>query len=332
MRKITWVLVLAAIAWSGWWAVASFGLRSSISAWLDARSAEGWQAEVSAVRGGGFPMTLHAGLTDLALADPRAGLAITTDSLQISAPAWWPGNVLVILDDGPILVASPVGRNTLTMQNSVMALNLHPGTALELNALGWTSDQWTVANTAGPAVQADDLTLTMTQTSGPTYDIVARANTFSPGDATRRALRLPDGFPRAFDSLQMQATITFDTPWDRRALDVRRPQPRQINLHLAEARWGDLHLNVAAELSVDENGIADGTVALQAQNWRSILDLAERSGSLPSALRRQSESILRALAQASGNPNALDITLNVNQGVIALGFIPLMPAPRFTLR
>lgn len=332
MRKLMWVIALAAGAWCGWWFVASTGLQSSVSTWLDARAAEGWQAEVSDIEGGGFPLTLRAGLTDLALADPRAGVAITTDRLDISAAAWWPGNVEVTLDENPILLASPLGRNLLTMQNGVMALNLHPGPALELSALGWTSEDWSLAGQNGVMSQASDLTLTMTQTSGATYDLVASANTFAPGDATRRALRLPESFPSAFDSLQMQATVTFDTEWDRRALDRRRPQPRQIDLHLAEARWGDLHLNLAADLSVDENGIADGEVALQAQNWRAILDLAEASGRLPSGLRRQAEGILRALARASGNPDALDVTLNVNQGMIALGFIPLVPAPRFILR
>lgn len=332
MRKLMWMIALIALAWSGWWFVASSGLRGGVSTWLDARAAEGWQAEVSGIEGGGFPVSLRAGLTDLALADPRAGLAIATDRLDISAPTWWPGDVTITLDDGPILLASPLGRNLLTMQDGTMALNLHPGTALELEALGWTSGRWSVADQGAIMSQASDLTLTTTQTDGPTYDIVARANTFAPGDATRRALRLPDSFPQAFDSLQMRATVTFDTVWDRRALDSRRPQPRQIALHLAEARWGDLHLNFAADLNVDANGIADGEVALQAQNWRSILDLAEASGTLPSELRRQAEGILRALAQASGNPEALDITLNVNKGMIALGFIPLVPAPRLILR
>lgn len=332
MRKFTWVIALAVLAWCTWWFVASLSLRNSVATWLDTRTAEGWQAEVSDIEGGGFPLFLRAGLTDLALADPRAGVAIATDRLDISATAWWPGNVEIVLDDGPILLASPLGRTALTMQNSVMALNLHPGPALELSTLGWTSQDWSLAGPNGTALQADDLTMTMTQTSGPTYDIVARANTFAPGEGTRRALRLPESFPRAFDSLQMQATVTFDTEWDRRALDTRRPQPRQINLRLAEAQWGDLHFNLATELSVDANGIADGEVALQAQNWRSILDLAEASGRLPSGLRRQLEGIIGALARSSGNPEALDMTLNVNQGTVALGFIPLFPAPRFILR
>ncbi|MEX0309783.1 MAG: DUF2125 domain-containing protein [Tateyamaria sp.] len=332
MRKLMWIVALLCLAWSGWWWAASSGLRGAVTAWFDVRAAEGWQAELRDVEGGGFPFALQAGLRDVALADPEAGLAIRTDRLDISAPAWWPGDVTVSLDDGPILVASPLGRSMLTMQSGIMALNLHPGTALELEALGWTAGQWQVSDAEGITATATDLTLTLVQTEGARYALTTRANGFAPGEATRRGLRLPDGFPDAFDSLQMRADITFDRPWDRRALDDRRPQPRVIDLHLAEAIWGDLQFNVSAALTVDASGVPAGTVAIQAENWRTMLDLAQNVGALPAQLRSQAEAILQALANASGNADTLDVELTLRDGAVRLGFIPLAPVPRFVLR
>ncbi|WP_299281026.1 DUF2125 domain-containing protein [uncultured Tateyamaria sp.] len=332
MRKLLWILALCAVGWCGWWWAASTGLRGSINAWFEDRAAAGWQADLSGIDGGGFPLTLVAGLRDVALADPDAGLAIETDRLDITAPAWWPGDVTVTLSDAPILLASPLGRSTLTMANGVMALNLHPGTALELEALGWTSGPWRLADPLGVQAQADTLTLTMTQTTGAAYAVTARADGFAPGDSTRTALRLPETIPRAFDSLQLNADVTFDRPWDRRALEARRPQPRQIDLHLAEARWGDLNLNIAANLVVDDNGTPEGSVALQAENWPAMLDLAEAAGILPTQLRRQADSILRALARASGNETTLDVDLALRGGAVYLGFIPIAPAPKLVIR
>ena len=332
MRKLIWIVVLAAMAWWGWWWVASTALHRATAAWFEDREAEGWQAELGGLGGGGFPLRLQAGLSDIALADPDAGLAIATARLDISAPTWWPGQVTVTLDQGPIRVASPLNRGALTMQDGIMSLNLRPGTALELEALGWTSGPWRVADAAGVQVQADTLTLTMTRTKGPNYAFEAQANGFAPGDATRSNLRLPDTFPRAFDSLAMRATVTFDQPWDRRALDTARPQPRQIELHLAEARWGDLSLKIAASLAVNSAGIPDGDLSLQTENWRTMLDLAERSGTLPAAFRNQAESILEALANASGNPDTLDVDLTLRNGAVYLGILPIAPAPRLALR
>ncbi|WP_299772787.1 DUF2125 domain-containing protein [uncultured Tateyamaria sp.] len=332
MRKVMWIVALAVLAWCGWWWVASAGLRSGVQTWFDARQADGWQAELRDVESGGFPFALKAGLRDIALADPQAGLAIETQALDIAAPAWWPGDVAVTLDDGPILIASPLGRSTLTMADGVMALNLHPGTALELDALGWTAGPWQVSDPEGVQMQADDLTLTMTQVEGAQYGLVATAGTFTPGTATRRGLRLPDNFPRAFDSLQLRADVTFDQPWDRRALDQRRPQPRVIDLHLVEAIWGDMKFNLSADLTVDAQGVPTGTVAIQAENWREMLDMSETAGLLPTQLRGQAEGVLQALAGASGNENTLDVELSVRDGAIRLGFIPLAPAPRLILR
>ena len=332
MRRLIWIAVLAAMAWSGWWWVASTALHRATAAWFNDRAAEGWQAELGGLGGGGFPLRLRAGLSDIALADPDAGLAIATARLDISATAWWPGDVTVTLDEGPIRVASPLSRGTLTMQDGIMALNLRPGTALELEALGWTSGPWRVADTAGVQMQADTLTLTMARTKGPAYAFEAQADGFAPGDATRGTLRLPDTFPRAFDSLALRATVTFDRPWDRRALDTARPQPRRIELHLAEARWGDLSLNFAASLGVDSTGIPDGDLSVQAENWRTMLDLAERSGTLPAAFRNQAENILELLAGASGNPETLDVDLTLRDGTVYLGFLPIAPAPRLVLR
>ena len=332
MRKLIWIFVLAAILWSGWWLVASISIRTGIATWFESREAEGWQAELGELTGGGFPLSLQTSLRDVALADPDAGLALQTSRLDISAPAWWPGDVTVSLDDTPILMASPLGRSTLVMESGVMALHLHPSSALELETLGWTSDAWQLNDAAGTQVEAESLTLTMAQTTGPTYDLNAQANQFAPGDATRARLRLPDNFPRAFDSLTLQATVTFDTEWDRRALDTARPQPRRIDLHLAEARWGDLRLNFAAALDVDSAGVPTGDVSLQAENWNTMLDLAEASGILPNSLRGQAEGILRMLAGASGHPDNLDVDLTLRDGAIYLAFFPIAPVPRLIIR
>lgn len=332
MRKVMWIVALAALAWCGWWWFASAGLRGAVQTWFDAQRAQGWQAEVRAVEGGGFPLTLRAGLRDIALADPAAGLAIETEALDITAPAWWPGDVTVTIDDAPILIASPLGKSTLTMADGVMALQLHPGTALELEALGWTAGPWQVDDADGLRMQADDLTLTMEQLEGAQYALVATADTFTPGAAARRGLRLPDNFPRAFQSLQLRADVTFDQPWDRRALDQRRPQPRVVDLHLAEAIWGDMKFNLSADLTVDAQGVPAGTVAIQAENWRDMLDMSETAGLLPTQLRGQAEGVLQALAGASGNENTLDVELSVRDGAIRLGFIPLAPAPRLIIR
>jgi hypothetical protein len=85
-------------------------------------------------------------------------------------------------------------------------------------------------------------------------------------------------------------------------------------------------------LTIDEAGTPTGTINIQAENWQVMLDLAERSGALPSGFRQQAESGLSSLARFSGDPSALDVQMNLRGGFMFVGFIPVGPAPKITLR
>lgn len=332
MRRLLWIFTSLALIWCIWWGVASAVLRGSVQTWLEARQAEGWQAEAQ-IDGGGFPSTLVAQLKSLALADPATGVALEADTLRLEADAWWPGRARVHLPASPMRLAAPDGRAELLMDQGLMTLQLAPSAALTLRDLSWTSGPWGISQPAGSLVSADALILAMQQTEAPkTYTFDINAQTLAPGTRLREALRVPTDWPLAFESFRADMTVTFDRPWDLRALEDRRPQPRQVVLSLAEAAWGTLRLNLAADLEVDAEGIPTGEIRIQARNWRTMLDLAQTAGLLPPQLRPQAESVLSSLAGATGNPNTIDVTLTARGGFLALGFIPLAPAPRLILR
>lgn len=334
MRRIIWAVVIAALAWSGWWALAAQGLSGGITAWLDARRTAGWQAEAAEVSTSGYPLRLDTLVRDLALADPATGVAVEIERLAFSSPAWWPGDVTMTLPSEAVRLSSPTGRATLTASAAAADLKLHPGRALELEAMSLVSGPWGIVRPEGDLVSAQDVTLRMVQQeSDPAlYDIRAEAAEFTPGQLAREAWFIPDDWPIAFDSFVLQMRVAFDRPWDRSALEQSRPQPRQIDLELAEAAWGEVRLRMAAALTVDAEGTPSGTVNLQARNWREILTLAQTAGILPPDLRPQIESVLAALAGSDGNPEAFDITLSLSNGWVSVGFLPIGPAPRIFLR
>ncbi len=335
VRRLIWIAIVAATLWCAWWAVAAFGLHSGLTAWFDARRGDGWQAEVQGPDMRGFPLTLRADLTGIALADPDTGLAIEVPTLNIAAPTIWPGDVTVTWPPAPILIATPQGKAEATAQHSVMGLALHPGPALALEHLAWDAGPWRITTPEGSLATATALRLAMVQSGdrdSATYTIEATAPDFAPGTTPRAAWRVPDDWPLTFDALSINATLDFDRRWDLRALDERRPQPRRIALHLAEAHWGDLRLRVAADLTVDAEGIPTGTVNLQAENWRVMLDLAQTAGVLSAGMKTQAEQGLDRLARMGGNPKALDLQLNLRGGFMAVGIIPIGPAPRLILR
>jgi hypothetical protein len=334
MRRLIWVALFLAILWCAWWAVFGWGLKSALDVWFDDRRTDGWQADYATLELRGFPTRVQADMTDIVLADTASDLVMNLPALTIGAPTHWPGDVTLSLSDEPISFVSPQGRSTLQVLNAEADLQLHPGSSLELERISAVAGEWSLLSGTRSLLGANDLTLTMDQsdTSSTTYNFIAQANDLSPGEIPRTVLRLPADWPVTFDTFTMNGNVTFDKPWDISALETARPQPRVINLKLAEAAWSKLRLFFAAELTIDEAGTPTGTINIQAENWQVMLDLAERSGALPNALREQAEKGLSTLARFSGDPSALDVQMNLRGGFMFVGFIPIGPVPRIQLR
>ncbi|WP_299676294.1 DUF2125 domain-containing protein [uncultured Roseobacter sp.] len=334
MPRIIWAGLVLALAWSGWWLWATAAAERAVERWFAERRAEGWQAEYARLDLAGYPLRFDAEVLLPALADPGTGVALTASHVGVSAPAWWPGDLTVRLPADAITLASPEGRATLLMQAATADMELTPGNALELERLQFGAGPWSLGGPQGQVVLADDLRLAMVQdeSTPQRYALSVGAAALQPGSVPRAALRVPESWPVSFDSFALEMEVVFDRVWDRRAVEVARPQPQRIEIDLAEAVWGTLELRAAAELTLDAQGVPEGPLSLQARNWQEILGLAERSGALPAALVPQARSVLQALAAASGDPRAIDVTLTLRDGLVLLGFVPLGPAPRLVLR
>lgn len=334
MRRLFTLGLVFLLSWCGWWVFAAFSLENGIARWLDDRRGEGWQAEVQDISTAGFPASIEARLVNPALADPHTGVAFEASQLVIRAPAWWPGYAQVVFPAEEMVFASPEARRSLLTHDATADLRLKPGTALELEEMALTSGAWALTAPEGSIMAAQGITMRMRQadTTAAQYDFTLQAPAFQPGSLPRRALRIPADWPIAFDSLALEMTVLFDRPFDITTLEAARPQPRRIDMPLAEAAWGKLLMRAAAGLDVSDSGLLTGEVSLQMRNWRDMLKLAETAGVLPAALRPQVENILAALARGGGNPDAIDLELSLRNGNVFLGFIPLGPAPRLVLR
>lgn len=333
MRIVKWILGLV-LLWSLFWAIAAFTLRTGITGWFDLRQAEGWQAEMSGIETGGYPWRHQTRLVDPLLADPQTGRAWSADSLLIDSPAIWPGRQTLRFAETPQYLSYFDDTEILTARNMAAKLDLEPGLALELKSMGLTSDAWSVATQDDMLAQGSALQLTMTQDeeSPETYQIVLDIPEFAPGPRLRRLIGSASTLPDRFDALETQANIRFDRPWDRRALENRRPQPTRIELRRFDIIWGPLKISAAGRVDVDEQGLPEGIVNIRAENWRDMLRMAQSAGALPQAAVQSAERALGFLAGLGGRPETLDVQLNLSQGMIALGPLPLGPAPRLRLR
>lgn len=333
MIRIIATILGAGLLYAVYWAAAGWWLQNSIADWFDTQRGRGWQADYAELSLTGFPSRQVTAIAAPALADPTTGAAWQADALTIDSRAVWPGHVTVSLPDAPQRFAYFDQTLEVTTKGLSADLRLKPGLALELESVALTSGAWSAVQDDEPLARADSLTLSAKQAdTTETYAITARADAFAPGARLRRVARLTRTLPDAFETFEFQAIVTFDKPWDRSAVEVARPQPRHVNLRLAEAQWGALRVLAAGEFTVDAAGVPEGTITIKAENWRDMLLIAQQSGVLPDELARAAERSLTLLEGLGGNPNALDLRLNLRGGAVALGPIPLGAAPRLTLR
>ena len=322
-------VVLASGAWFGWAAVTE----RAVTGWLDARAAEGWVVTRQDVAVAGFPTEFVTLFTDLTLADPATGLAWSAPTFTLRQAVFDPGRIEAIWPETHT-IASPYERLTITAGELASALDLRPGANLALQASETRMRDLTIDSTLGWQSHLAEGVVEMRLQPGetPSYAIGFRATELTPPEEIADLIDPAGVLPEAIPVVLSEAVVTFDRAWDLSALEVARPQPTRIDLSEARAEWGDLMLRLSGGLDVDAEGRPTGEIAIRAQNWPAMLDMAERAGLLRGEWRSSVERGLGFLAGLSGRREDLDVTLRFEAGFMFLGPLPIGEGPRLRLR
>ena len=331
-RLIVIVLVLAGL-WMGYWAVGSTMLERQLSSWIDARRAEGWAADVGAVEVKGFPNRFDTILTDVQFADPATGVAWQAPFLQLLALAYRPTEVIVVLPETHRL-STPLQTIDFTSERTRGSVILGAATTLPLERSTFVADALALSSSLGWDAE-------LTQARFATEVVPVRQNAHRLG-AELTGLALPRALDRALDPagilpgrvsrLRLDAELGFTAPWDRRAIEVARPQITDIDLADLSMVWGEVTFQAAGKLTVDAGGIPEGQIDIRAVEWQRLLDMAIAAGVLPPELRGTFERGLGFFAALSGRPDTLDAPLTFRDDRMSLGPIPIGPAPRIVIR
>ncbi len=336
MRKLLWVVVAAAALWAGYWVVGSQALQRGTAAWLAARQSEGWQAEVGDLAVRGFPNRFDTTFTDLALADPDTGIAWETPIFQILALSYRPQHVIAVWPPEQTL-ATPFERIALVSYDMRASAVFVPGPSLALDHATLVMDGLRLTSTLGweAGIERGRLSTRRTVAAPPeahSHDIAIEATGYAPPRVLKRMLDPAGLLPDRVEGVRADLTMAFDRPWDRFAIEDRRPQPRSLNLKSLTADWGRMSLRAAGQLTIDADGLPEGRITIRAENWREMVGLAVNAGLLPPGLARTVERGLELLAGLGGNPEVIDAPLSFQGGFMSFGPVPLGPAPRLTLR
>ena len=333
MRILLVIVIAAAASWSGYWLIGSRGVENGLRGWLDAQADAGWVANYTSVNTRGFPNRLDTTITDLELADPATGVAWSAPFFQLLRLSYNPNHIIAVWPNEQT-IASPRQRITVVSERARGSFVFKPGTDFELDRSSVVFNGIMLSSNEGwsSAIAEGLLATRPSAARADTVDIGFELTDLRPASPALAQLADAGLLPGTVEQLKIDAALTFDAPWDRQAIEVRRPAVTEVELNLLQVKWGQLDLWAAGDLSVNAAGQASGSITVKARNWREMLQIAVASGWIPEGLGSTLESGLGLLAQLSGSPKTLDAPLTFRNGRVSFGPIPLGALPPLRLR
>ena len=330
MRALLAIVVLAALGWGGFWFWNASMRDRALTGWLEERRAAGWVAEGD-VRVTGFPNRVDSILTDLELANPAEGWSWTAPEFQILSQTWKPHHVIAVWPEHQT-IATPYDTIAVTAGRMVGSAVFEPNLRLGLDHSTVELRDIALAGGAGWQAGLGEALFSVRRSPAPgaapfTYDVDFNAKRLSLPEAWIARVKQSGLLPETIALGHLAAALTFDRAWDRPAIEGE--PPRLLSMSISEMRftWGRLDLLAAGTLGVDARGYAEGQLDLTANNWRGMLDVAERSGAVSPAFAGTLRGALGLYAALSGRGESLKAPLEFRNGEIRLGPVPIGRAP-----
>ncbi|MCC1494220.1 DUF2125 domain-containing protein [Cognatishimia sp. F0-27] len=322
MKQLTLLVVAAALAWSGFWLWSQQARHAAVADWVEERRLDGWDIEIGAASVRGFPNRLDTTLDTLRISDPQSGMTWEAPFVQILELVYNPGHVILVFPPRQVLSQ---GRDGVEIESE----GLRASAVFEGAALDRFNLEATLVNLSGDslavALAGLNAGVARVPAEEPRYRLALAVDAIA-GDGQR-----PLAGSDRIDALVAQAEVVFDRAWEGTGLEPPRPQPTRIDLRQATYRVDDLELALASDVTIDAQGRATGSLAVRAANWRTALEGGGLADALPAEVIAAIEDGLGLLAQLSGNPDTLDLTITLREGKTAIGIIPLGDAPRLTI-
>ena len=319
MRALLAVVLTLAALYAGFWVVTVRGLDAGIDRAVEVARDRGWQVEIGERETSGFPSRFDVTAREVDVTSPGGALHWQAPVVQTAALSYRPNRVIATLPPEQRLT---LGGDTITVGSEAMRGSLHvaPSTALGLETVTVEAASLDLQSDRGWQVLAGP-TLAAVRRDGPeanAYDIYLSA------EALRPTVPAIPGFPETEGALTLEAEGVFDRPLDRLAL-ADPARLRTLRLQSLVLDWGRLGLRAAGDLDIDAGGVPDGQIDLEIADWRAVLAFAEETGLLAPGM---STGLSRGLVLFSGGQDSLSLPLTFTDGRMALGPVPLGPAPR----
>lgn len=328
MRALLLAILIVAALWSGYWFIGSRALERGVDQWFAAQTAQGITAERTDVAVMGFPNRFDLTVTEPRLADPRRGLSWKAPFVQVFAMTWKPWHLIAALPDRQT-VGLPGQTVEVTSSRLRGSIVVTPGTDLTLERSTVEGDNIRLASDRGWAAAAARFLLATRRDAedAASHEVFFEATSITPDQAFRMGLKPVSDLPELIDRARVDGRLAFSAPIDRFAAQTQ-PRIQRIDLREAALQWGGLSLSAKGSIAAGPQGLAEGRIDLRVAPWRDLVPVLVAAGLVTPEVAPTVERAMELLAQQGADPDVLEVPLVLGQGRMALGPIPLGPAPR----
>ncbi len=114
---------------------------------------------------------------------------------------------------------------------------------------------------------------------------------------------------------------------------LRTLEEGQIALRAATLRevgfdWGEMRLVVSGAFEVDDQGYPEGSITVEAREWRQMLRVAVSSGVIDGGTADTIKTAIEFVTALTGSGETLSAPLNLSGGKLRIGPFAVADAPR----
>lgn len=328
MRKLIVLVVVLATLYGGYWFVGKSQIQSRLAEALIEIDAGPMDVSYDNLQTHGFPSRFDTTFTNLVIDDPAARVRWETPIFQLLALSYQPNNVRAYFPQEQIFIVD--GEQFILFTENMVARG-------QVSASASLSVQQAELELLNPRLRTEEgaelalarlfAAMRLTPETDKTYDVFFEARSIVLPEDIRRLLDPDNLLPPVMQSLRLDSDIMLSEPLELNGAGAA-PLIDLLSISEFAFEWGEISLSAIGDLTPDDAGLLNGSVTISARNWQKALDLAVAAGAVPQDRRQFFIGIIDTLDETPHITDTMTATLSITNGEMALGPIPLGPAPR----
>ncbi|HZD25805.1 MAG TPA: DUF2125 domain-containing protein [Alphaproteobacteria bacterium] len=311
-------VVLAALAWTGYWFYAAHRVEDGVEAWAAHQRAQGMQVSWEGLKVSGFPFRIRVDVAAPHLAWPREPGAPEWRSPHFAAivQPWYFRHVVADLSGTQYLSAIDQGKraeveisadkglgsfsNDSNGRLERLSIDLHEAKVVADGATLLTAGRLQAHARGGRHAEE------MIELAFTTSDAVLPTD-----GGTRLGKRV--------EAAELLCNITGNLPQgsERAAIARWRDDGGTVEVQTLRLDWGPLHLNATGTVALDEQMRPIGSLTAKVRGYEALIDSAVERGQMERDKAHAAKSVLGLLAKAGGG--TLSVPVTMQNGVASLG-------------